>query len=216
MVLEKPVTIETTDGAALEAMLACREAAGAGVVVCHPHPLYGGDMASPVVTSVVETATARGLATLRFNFRGVGRSTGRHDGGAAEVLDAQAALAKLQQTFGAGGRIVLAGYSFGASITMRVAATQQGPTGIVLVAPPLGRVEPGSLPSIDSGMPVLVIAGRRDGYCTVARLDQLQHAWPHATVRIVDGADHFFFGHFRELDALLGEWLATVVPTSGA
>jgi hypothetical protein len=215
MILEDPVTISVPGGVTLEAMLGRPPAATSGVVVCHPHPLYGGDMESPVVTTVVEIAAAREMATLRFNFRGVAQSTGQHDGGAAEVLDARAALACLESHLGASAGTILAGYSFGSIVAMRVAASQSL-AGLVLVAPPLGRGERGPLPPIDKEVPVLVIAGRHDDYCPVDRLDQIRQAWPHATVRIVDGADHFFSGRFRELGAALHDWLGAAARTPRA
>src|SRR5262245_36753545 len=92
-----------------------------GLVVCHPHPLYGGDMDNPVVIRCVEVAQGLGLATLRFNFRGVGASTGPRDGTGAEHADVRAALAALATHLGAGRTIALAGYSFGAWISARVA-----------------------------------------------------------------------------------------------
>ncbi|RLJ02607.1 MAG: alpha/beta hydrolase, partial [Candidatus Aenigmatarchaeota archaeon] len=83
-----------------------------GAVVTHPHPLYGGDMHNNVVETVVQAYREKGYATLRFNFRGVGRSTGSYDEGIGEQEDVRAALAYLTGT----GKtsIDLAGYSFGA------------------------------------------------------------------------------------------------------
>ena len=208
MILEEPVTIAVPGGVTLEGMLGRPPGSASGVVVCHPHPLYGGDMESPVVTTVVEIAAAREMPTLRFNFRGVGQSTGRHDGGAAEILDARAAIACLESHLGASNGTILAGYSFGSIVAMGVAGSQ-GLAGLVLVAPPLGRREPDPLPSIGKEVPVLVIVGRHDDYCPVDRIDQLRQAWPHTTVRIVDDADHFFSGRFRELGAALDDWLGS-------
>jgi uncharacterized protein len=77
MITERPVTLDGSAGVALEASLALPAGATAGVVVCHPHPLYGGDMDNPLVLDVRDTCHHAGLATLRFNFRGTGRSTAR-------------------------------------------------------------------------------------------------------------------------------------------
>src|SRR5262249_54542153 len=152
-------------------------------VVCHPHPLYGGDMQNPVVTTVVEAAAARDLATLRFNFRGVGRSTGTHGGGAAEIADARAALAALRDQVGADVPLALAGYSFGAMVAMRLAAAGSTLAGLVLVAPPLAVAESGTLPPVDGIGSVLVIAGRHEDYCPEDRVTAVRLAWPEATVR---------------------------------
>jgi len=80
-------------------------------------------MDNPVVARIVEVCAARGLATLRFNFRGVGASTGRHEGGRGEQDDIRASLALLEETLGGGARLALAGYSFGAAVAAAVAAT---------------------------------------------------------------------------------------------
>src|SRR5207237_363306 len=145
-----------------EARLGGPAAARLGVVVRHPHPLYGGDMDSPVVARIVESCAGRGLATLRFNFRGVGASTGRHDEGRGEQDDVRASLARLQDALGSDGRVALAGYSFGAAVAAAVAATAPV-AGLALVAPPL-RVTDVHLPVGVDG-PVLVVAGAEDQYC---------------------------------------------------
>ena len=97
-----------------------REGTGKGAaVICHPHPLYGGSMWNNVVDAMEEGFFQAGFATLRFNFRGVGGSTGRHDGGAGEMRDAAAACLFLKEQTGGDGRFVLAGYSFGAWVCAR-------------------------------------------------------------------------------------------------
>src|SRR5215470_3509286 len=82
--VETPAVVEVPGGPTLEASLDLAEPATAGLVLCHPHPLYGGDMDNPVVTRAAEVARALGVSTLRFNFRGVGDSTGTHDEGWGE------------------------------------------------------------------------------------------------------------------------------------
>src|SRR5207247_7560700 len=122
----------------LEARLAHPEPARAGLVVCHPHPLYGGDMDNPVVIRVTEVADGLGIATLRFNFRGVGASTGQHGGGEAEAEDVKAARAAMAERLPAGAAIGLAGYSFGAAVVRRGGAPASAPPCLALVAPPVG------------------------------------------------------------------------------
>src|SRR5437867_12011528 len=172
MISEAQVTVTAADGVKLEALLALPAAARAGLVVCHPHPLSGGDMENPVVTTIVEVAQAKSLASLRFNFRGVGRSTGTHGGGLPEVADARAAVDELRARMGAGIPIGIAGYSFGAVVAMRVAASGSV-TRLVLVAPPIATGMPRGLPPIESVGPVLVVAGTRDDYCPEDRLAAL-------------------------------------------
>ncbi len=97
-----------------------REGAGkGGVVICHPHPLYGGSMWNNVVDALETGFFQAGFSTLKFDFRGVGASTGRYDEGAGEMRDAAAACRYLEEHTGGGERLVLAGYSFGAWVAAR-------------------------------------------------------------------------------------------------
>jgi uncharacterized protein len=123
MITEQPVTIPVAPGLSLEGALALPERPAAGVVLCHPHPLYGGDMDNPVVGAAAEACAGLGLATLRFNFRGVGGSRGAWDEGHGEQEDVRATLTLLRQRLPAATRLALAGYSFGASMSARVAAS---------------------------------------------------------------------------------------------
>src|SRR5262245_27821409 len=95
-----------------------------GIAICHPHPLRGGDMLNNVVTALAEDFAAVGFTVLRFNFRGVGRSTGQYAEGIGEQEDAKAALTWLSKQPGIDAqRLFLAGYSFGARVTLAVAST---------------------------------------------------------------------------------------------
>src|SRR5438094_10616195 len=107
---EEPMDLDVAAGLTLEARAALPAHSRAGVVICHPHPLYGGDMDNPVVVRVQEVCAELGLATLRFNFRGVGGSGGTHGGGVAEQDDARIALDVLAQATGE-VPLAIAGYS---------------------------------------------------------------------------------------------------------
>ena len=87
MIPEQPLSLAVGADLSLEALLAIPDAPSAGVVICHPHPLYGGDMDNPVVVRVQEVCADLGVATLRFNFRGVGGSGGAHGDGVGEQDD---------------------------------------------------------------------------------------------------------------------------------
>ena len=202
MIAERATTVR--GGAeALEARIALPAGARLGVVVAHPHPLYGGDMDSPVVARIVEVCGGRGLATLRFNFRGIGASTGRHDEGRGEQGDIRASLAHLQTSLGEGARVALAGYSFGAAVAAATAATVRL-AGLALAAPPM-RVSKLRLPIGLSG-PMLVVVGAEDQYCPAASLDELRTELPAATIVVIEGADHFFFGSLTPLGDAIGAW----------
>src|SRR5207247_8249109 len=108
MIAERSTTVRA-GAETLEARVAVPSGARLGVVISHPHPLYGGDMDSPVVARMVEGCLGRGLATLRFNFRGVGASSGRHDEGRGERGDVRDSLDHLRQAVGGEAGVALAG-----------------------------------------------------------------------------------------------------------
>jgi alpha/beta superfamily hydrolase len=173
-------------------------------VVCHPHPLYGGDMDNPVVIRVAEVAESLGIATLRFNFRGVGASTGQHGGGEAEVADVKAARATMAERLPAGAAIGLAGYSFGAAVAARGAATTSDLPALALVAPPLGMYALDFL--VRAPDPTLLLAGTKDQYCPEDALRQLGKRLG-AEVEVIEGAEHFFFGKLYPLGQAVERWL---------
>ena len=207
MIPEEAGTLTTSDGVVLEARLAVPSSAQGGIVVCHPHPLYGGDMENPVVVRIAEVCGNLGLATLRFNFRGVGRSAGAHDGGAGEQRDIEAALTHLAGLVGAGRPLALAGYSFGATVAAGLAPRHAGLAGLALVAPPLARADIGQFSALAAfGERLLLVAGTLDEVCPVDALTRLGEALPRATLDVIDGANHFFFGKLFPLGEGVATW----------
>ncbi len=196
--------MEVPDGPALEARLQPGVQTRGGLVVCHPHPLYGGDMDNPVVVRVAEVAAECGLSTLRFNFRGVGRSGGTHGRGEAEQDDLKAALGMLGRRLPPGIPLGLAGYSFGAWVAARVAASGAPLAALCLIAPPLSMFDFAAVDGRDRE--TLVVAGTRDTYCPTAGLAALAERAPAARVETIDGADHFFFGKLFPLGELIRRW----------
>jgi uncharacterized protein len=155
-----------------------------GAVLCHPHPQYGGSMLDQVLEEVAGACHDARYATVRFNFRGVGNSDGRYDGGAGETLDALAVADWLTTRHSS---VIIAGYSFGAIVALRAAATR--PFGkTILIAPPTSM-----LPD-DVADDALAIFGDRDDFVdvTVAR-----SRFPRAVE--ISGADHFFAGYGAEI-----------------
>jgi uncharacterized protein len=209
MIPERPVTISPHSGPALEAALALPAGARVGVVICHPHPRFGGDMDSPVVATAAAACGSRGLATLRFNFRGVGASGGSWDEGRGEHEDVRAALMYLRAQLAAPARTALAGYSFGARMAAGVAAAGDPLAGLALIAPPLAAA---GLPSglVAVGGPTLVVAGSDDHHCPPESLSNLATTLPGATVTVIDGSNHFFFAGLDALEAALGAWAGKV------
>ena len=195
----------------LEGRFAVQAAVKAGVALCHPHPLYGGDMENPVVVRAAEVCQEAGLATLRFDFRGVGTSTGTFDEGRGEQDDLGAALDHLAGALPAGAAVAAAGYSFGAAVAARV-AMRRPLAGLALIAPPLAMpalADLGNLAAFEG--PLLVVAGTADQYCPLDALERLARAVPRTTVRTVDGADHFFFGKLFPLGEIVRAWAETLV-----
>ena len=200
-------TLTTSDGVVLEARIDVPSSARGGIVMCHPHPLYGGDMDNPVVVRIAEVCGDLGFATLRFNFRGVGRSAGTHDGGAGEQRDVEAALAHLAGLAGTGRPLALAGYSFGATVAAALAPRHAGLAGLALVAPPLARLDNGVFTALAAfGERLLLVAGTHDEICPVDALTRLGEALPGATLDVIDGADHFFFSKLFPLGEAVGVW----------
>jgi len=214
MIAEAPATLTTGDGVTLEALVAAPAAPRGGVVLCHPHPLYGGDMDNPVVVRQAEVLGEAGLVTLRFNFRGVGRSTGAHGGGAAERLDVETARDALGTRLPPGRPMVLSGYSFGAAVVAEVAPGHPDLAGVILVAPPLARVDAKHFAALDAfGPRLLVVAGSHDDICPADALSRLRELAPSATFETVEGANHFFFGKLYPLGETVRAWTERVVAS---
>ena len=210
------MAIPSGAGLVLEGVLAMPPEPRVGVVLCHPHPLYGGDMDNPVVLAIAAACLDAGLATLRFNFRGVGGSGGAWDEGPGEQDDVRAALALLRERLPPRGRLALAGYSFGAAMAAAVASAGERLAGLALVAPPLAARawEPWDPSGLDG--PWLVVAGSADAYCRTEALAALGGALPAATVTVIDGADHFFFTGMPRLRAALSAGAGTLARRTSA
>lgn len=164
----------------------------AGVVVCHPHPLYGGDMDNNVVTALVEGFRSAGFATLRFNFRGVGASGGMHDDGRGEVEDVKAAVSCLLERC-APPLVAVAGYSFGSIVGLDAGARDVRVHRLVGVALPIARRDASFLHG--AGKATLLVSGDRDDISPVGRLRELVANMREPTqLQIVAGADHFLRG----------------------
>jgi alpha/beta superfamily hydrolase len=203
------VTLEGPAGP-LEGLLQEREtdAPAVAAVLCHPHPLYGGTMHNKVVHRMGSALFDLGAAVLRFNFRGAGKSAGRHDGGVGELEDARAALGFVSGRF-PGARRWVGGFSFGAWVAARLAASEPAVDRLLLVAPPVAR--PGFEVLRTSTVPKLIVQGTRDELCPLEELEREYPTWaePKRLVK-VEGAGHFFdrqLGALKQvlLEALTGE-----------
>ena len=191
----------------LEGLLAIHEgAARRAAVVCHPHPMYGGSMHNNVVEAILEALWQRGIATLRFNFRGVGGSDGEYDSGEGELGDARAAVKFLAERTGVNA-ITLAGYSFGASMALRAGLSDPLVDRVIAVALPVAVMNSGVIEN--NAKPVLLVSGDRDDYSPAASVRELaEKLGPHARFEVIAGADHFFGGDESELSARIVAALA--------
>jgi alpha/beta superfamily hydrolase len=206
MTIERPEVIPVDAEVRLEARVAVPPHSGRAAVIAHPHPLYGGDLDNPVVVRIAEVCQAAGLATVRFNFRGVGRSTGTHGGGVAERADLAAAAGYAGQLVSDPDGVALAGYSFGAIVVAAVAPGRRL-AGVALVAPPLGMTGPDGLGRLDEiSAPVLIIGAGRDEYCSRDLLEQLRVRTPRAEVHVIEDSGHFFFGKLYPLGERVAVW----------
>jgi uncharacterized protein len=165
-------------------------------VVCHPHPLHGGTLDNKVVTTLARALQGAGIPTLRFNFRGVGASTGTFDGGAGETEDA-AAVASYGAVRWPGRRLVLAGFSFGAYVALRLALERET-ARLITVAPPVGRFDFSGFSA--PKCPWLIVQGDADDVVDPGKV----FAWaaaltPKPAVVVAHGVGHFFHGHLMEL-----------------
>lgn len=172
-----------------------------GVVITHPHPLYGGDMHNPVVTTIAQTFAASGYSTLRFNFRGVGASQGKYDEGEGEIDDLLAARDQLA----ASGveKIILAGYSFGARVIVNAIESGKIETNsLILISPPAAMMsfsKTTRLPNLKQ-----LITGEFDDIAPPNLIKELHKQWnPDAKLSIIPGCDHFFGGCLKKLAELL-------------
>ena len=167
-----------------------------GAVITHPHPLYGGDMFNPVVEAIAAAFQKSGFTTLRFNFRGAGKSTGTFDQGIGEQGDVASALDFMERE--GIQEVHLSGYSFGAWVNAMALQGGLAVQGMTMVAPPVAFID------FEEGirLPMLsaVVAGSRDEIAPPDLIRPLMGQWnPDARIDIIDGADHFFFGFLDEV-----------------
>lgn len=171
-----------------------------GVVVTHPHPLYGGDMYNMVVESIVHVYHMKGYSTLKFNFRGVGRSQGAYDNGLGEQKDVLSAISFLADM--GMERIDLAGYSFGAWVNAH-AIQGDGPVEqMIMVSPPVVFMDFNAIGTMNSLK--FVVTGNRDDIAPADAIEKMMSAWnPNARFEVIDGADHFYGGYLKQLETVL-------------
>ncbi len=175
-----------------------------GVLICHPHPLYGGNMHNNVVTAISGALVEKGLAALRFNFRGVGGSEGSYANGVGEQQDVAAGIAYLRQLPEIDPSSVgVAGYSFGAIQALYAGA--EAPRAIAAISTPTSGLD---LSGHFLLCPLLLVAGQLDRLADPASLGNLRGLAPQAEIDIVPGADHFWRGMEGRLAEIVSDFFA--------
>jgi len=174
-----------------------------GVLICHPHPLMGGSMDNNVVDTVRDVFSSLNYSTLRFNFRGVGESTGFYDEGRGEKQDILSARAFMKNE--GTDKIVLAGYSFGAWVCCRLSKDEQHAADtVILISPPQKYFE------FDwSGLKnivELIICGDSDPFCDMTDLKK-RAEYLHSQLTILTGTDHFYAGREPQLAECLRRYI---------
>jgi hypothetical protein len=181
-------------------------------VVCHPHPLFGGTMHNKVVYQAARTIHRLGLPVVRFNFRGVGLSEGTHDQGLGEEQDVLAAIDFLATEY-PGVPLLVAGFSFGAWVGLRVGCGDPRVTELIGLGLPVGNLERRSFSYLDRcDKPKLLVSGEFDQFGSPTKLREMVEQFPaqireQTRVVFIAGGDHFFKGHLPELDQVIAEWL---------
>lgn len=173
-----------------------------GVVITHPHPLYGGEMNNPVVDTIRQVYQQKGATTLRFNFRGTGRSEGSFDEGRGEQADVVAAVAALRNE--GIEAIHLAGYSFGAYVNAWAVSAGLEVAKMVMVSPPIAMMAFDRINPLTSL--AMVITGAKDDIAPTDKIKNNLSSWnPSARMQVIESADHFYAGCLEQLGAALNQ-----------
>lgn len=198
MMKEEQIAFQS-DGLRIEGLVG-RQSGERGVVITHPHSLYGGTMYNQVVETLVRAYQNKGLTTLRFNFRGVGESEGTYGEGRGEKVDVISALRYLYGL--EKSAIDLAGYSFGAWVNAHITSSDFSVSGMIMVSPPVAFLDFSFLSS-DRRIKA-VVAGGRDDIAPADHISRLMATWnPAALLEVIDGADHFYSGKIEILESAL-------------
>ncbi|MBX3291399.1 MAG: alpha/beta fold hydrolase [Acidobacteria bacterium] len=196
----------------LEAILKDPSVERRGVaLVCHPHPLGGGTMHNKVVFRAAAGLNDAGLTVIRFNFRGVGLSTGVHneiEGGVQDVRDALQFLAGEYP----GEDITLAGFSFGSRTGMQVGMSDDRVKRLISIGTPVEKYNDYDFLTAVT-KPILFVHGTEDEFCSVQSLRSLTDRIPHADVVLFENSGHFFDEHLQELRETVRDWTLKKLQT---
>ena len=180
-------------------------------LICHPHPQFGGDMYNNVVSHIFKTLINYNLATLRFNFRGVGKSTGSHTDGQGEISDVKACIDFLINNLNIDS-ILICGYSYGAAIGCSAVNYSQNIIGFVAISFPWDFMGVTYKNNSQTNKPKLFIQGSKDN---IAYFDNfLEHYEDYDNpkeYKIINGADHFYWGYEKQVAELVYRFYSNMI-----
>jgi alpha/beta superfamily hydrolase len=204
------MTLTTPDGVTLEAERAPARGGPtrAGMVLCHPHPRYGGTMRSIVISALFSALPDDGIECLRFNFRGVEGSGGDHEDGDGERIDVVTAVETLAAGLPGGVPLVLAGWSFGADMALSVHDPRVG--AWLAIACPLHLARDLDIVAADP-RPKLLALAEHDEIRSPEEIRADVAGWTNTTIEVVRGASHFFVGATDRLVTLTVDYVGRVV-----
>lgn len=180
----------------------------ATAMVCHPHPLFGGTMHNKVVFRAAKAALQAGLPTLRFNFRGTGKSQGKFADGIGEREDVGAALGLLSARYPQ-APVCLIGFSFGAGVGLAVGVREPRVVALVGLAVPVGSWDFDFLRA--SRKPLLIVQGTEDIYGPRDKLEPFFASLSEPKrLHWVEGADHFFTGKLEAIRRAIRTFLEEI------
>lgn len=192
------VSVRSSGDVKIELAVQAPEEPRGTIVICHPHPSHGGTMRNPIIVRIAKEAFARSLTSVRFNFRGAGKSTGSHTGGPGEVDDLAAVMEHVAS--GLPPAVGIAGWSFGAAIALIWQSHTSSAISYAGIAPPVRRSRDLALPPPDSLVDAdrELIIGDRDQFVTVEDLTRYA-ASIDARVNHYENTDHFFVNKHKRL-----------------
>ncbi len=205
---EEAITIASD--VAIEARVRAPAGAKRAVVLCHPHPLYGGSMHSPVPLAIAKTLLELGgddVATLRFNFRGVGASGGTYDDGRAEIGDARAAIDELRRR-APGAKLTVCGHSFGSWVGLRASGAAGDVERVALVAPSTRFFDFDGSDALAYAGPIAIVIGDEDEFSDLVEAKALAEKL-RADLRVLRGGfDHGFQKSRRQMAEVVAAFVA--------
>ena len=174
------------------------------VIICHPHPLYGGNMDNPVVMAIADAFFEKGFTTMRFNFRGTCNSTGMFDNGIGEQEDIRAAMSWLMEN--GYQKIYLAGYSFGARMNALVVSKGCKIEDHIMVSPPAAFMSFDDIQKMPSTG--LIVTGANDEIAPKELIQKHIDRWKiDPRYEIIEDCDHFYSGCLPRLKTILTDYV---------